>query len=129
MEWDAVFIIGLDSFWLPISLDDRFMGFIPEFNGDPKAEINAMLEAVMKGEKASAWPIDATDSAHIEVICERLRLLYVGITRAKRYLHLSRSSQVTTYHGVEYRQPSKALEVVYNQLSGQRDHKVMSTGS
>lgn len=122
MEWDAVFIIGLDSFWLPISLDDRFMGFIPEFNGDPKAETNAMLDAVMKGEKASVWPIDATESAHIEVICERLRLIYVGITRAKRYLHLSRSSQITSYHGVEYCQPSKALEVIYNQLSGHLNH-------
>ncbi len=116
MEWDAVFITGLDSFWLPSSLDDRFLGLLPEFLGDPKAESQALLKVLMDGKKERVMPIDATDSAHIEIICERLRLLYVGITRARLYLHMSRSRQITRYNRVEYTNPSRALEAVYNHL-------------
>ena len=117
LEWDAVFITGLDSFWLPSSLDDRFLGLVPEYMGDPKAESHALLKILMEGGQEDPLTIDATDSAHIEVICERLRLLYVGITRARVYLHLSRSRQITKYNRVEYTSPSKAVEAMYRHLS------------
>ena len=38
--------------------------------------------------------LSATDLAHVEVIAERLRLLYVGITRARRFLALSWSREI-----------------------------------
>ena len=37
-----------------------------------------------------------TESAHIGIISERLRLLYVGITRARRFLQISRSRKTVT---------------------------------
>ena len=36
----------------------------------------------------------ATDAAHMEIIAERLRLLYVGITRARHYLAVSWSREI-----------------------------------
>jgi superfamily I DNA/RNA helicase len=36
--------------------------------------------------------------AHIDIIAERLRLLYVGITRARRFLQLSRSHATSSYN-------------------------------
>ena len=38
--------------------------------------------------------LSATERSHAEVIAERLRLLYVAITRARRYLVLSWSRQI-----------------------------------
>ena len=46
-------------------------------------------------------------------ISERLRLLYVGITRAKRYLHLSRSRATRQYNKEREAEPATILGVLY----------------
>jgi DNA helicase-2/ATP-dependent DNA helicase PcrA len=96
LEWDAVFLVGIDGFWIPATLASPFLGVHEFLGGDPAAEATAQLRELMVGDAELFPGHTATESAHIEVMSERLRLLYVGITRARRYLHISRS-RMTRY--------------------------------
>jgi DNA helicase-2/ATP-dependent DNA helicase PcrA len=116
LEWDAVFLVGIDGFWLPGSLDAPFLGVHDFLGGDPNAEAVAQLSYLMKGEAGIFEGRTATESAHIEIISERLRLLYVGITRARRYLHLSRSRATRQYNRERDAEPATVLGVLYQYL-------------
>ena len=89
LEWDAVFVVSADGGWLPSSLEDYFMGVSELLGVDANASIEAELRYVMEGESGLYAGRSATDSAHIDVMAERLRLLYVSITRARRFLQIS----------------------------------------
>ncbi|MDX1663132.1 MAG: ATP-dependent helicase [Candidatus Promineifilaceae bacterium] len=119
LEWDAVFLVGIDNFWIPGDLDAPFLG-VHDFLGghDPAAEAIAQLHYLM-GDHTGLHPgRSATESAHIELIAERLRLLYVGITRARRYLHISRSRSVRRYGQARPAAPANVLGVLYRFLQG-----------
>jgi DNA helicase-2/ATP-dependent DNA helicase PcrA len=58
----------------------------------------------------------ATESAHIELIAERLRLLYVGITRARRFLHISRSRQARSRQKEYDIEPATVMGILYRYL-------------
>jgi DNA helicase II / ATP-dependent DNA helicase PcrA len=120
-EWDAVFLVGVDGLWIPGSLDAPFLGVHDFLGGDPTAEAAAQLRYLMEGDTGLYPGRSATESAHIEVISERLRLLYVGITRARRYLHISRSRRVRRYRREERTEAAEAVGVLYQflQESGQ----------
>jgi DNA helicase-2/ATP-dependent DNA helicase PcrA len=92
LEWDLVYLMGVDSDWFPHTLENHFRGEYEFLGGDPAAEARAAL-LNLSGETA-ADSVSATDAAHMDIIAERLRLLYVGITRARRYLALSRSREI-----------------------------------
>jgi DNA helicase-2/ATP-dependent DNA helicase PcrA len=117
MEWDAVFLVGIDGRWVPGDLDGHFLGVDPMVGGDPAAELSAQLHTVMKGDDGLYPGRTATESAHIEVISERLRLLYVGITRARRFLHISRSRQATRRQKDYDTEPATVLGVLYRYLT------------
>ncbi len=95
LEWDLVYLVGVDGEWFPHDLSDRFRGEREFLNADPAEETKAALLRLL-GESASSEHL-ATDDAHVEIIAERLRLLYVGITRARRYLGFSWSRQVPSF--------------------------------
>ncbi len=116
LEWDAVFLVGIDGFWLPGNLDAPFLGVHHFLGGDPTAEVTAQLNYLMKGEAGIFAGRTATESAHIEIISERLRLLYVGITRARRYLHLSRSRATRQYSREREAEPATVIGVLYRYL-------------
>jgi len=112
-EWDAVFLVGIDSMWIPGDLEANFLGTSDFMNGDPIAESRAALLRLMEIESGVYPGRSATDSAHIDIICERLRLLYVGITRARRVLYISRSRQTRRYKK-DYDAPAaSAMKVIY----------------
>ncbi|MEM8857129.1 MAG: ATP-dependent helicase [Chloroflexota bacterium] len=116
MEWDAVFLVGIDGGWIPGSLEGHFQGVDSQLGVDPSAEISAALHDMMDG-GVSLYPgRSATESAHIEVISERLRLLYVGITRAKLYLHISRSRKKRQYRQEQDAEPASAIGVLYKHM-------------
>ena len=71
----------------------------------------------MKGDDGLYMGRTATDSAHIEVISERLRLLYVGITRARRFLHISRSRQASRWQKDYDTEPATVMGVLYRYLT------------
>jgi DNA helicase-2/ATP-dependent DNA helicase PcrA len=87
LEWDLVYILSITPFDFPGSPDDVVLGYHGSL-GNPVEEASTQLRGLMghAGERP-AW--SASESAKLELIAERLRLLYVGITRARRYLFLS----------------------------------------
>jgi DNA helicase-2/ATP-dependent DNA helicase PcrA len=116
LEWDAVFLVGIDGFWIPGSLDAPFLGVHEFLGGDPEAEAVAQLRYLMQGGSGLYDGRSATESAHIDTISERLRLLYVGISRARRYLHLSRSRATRQYNKERDVEPATVLGVLYRYL-------------
>lgn len=88
LEWDVVFLTGLNNSDFPVRLEDKFIGeywFLKEGYKNPKAIIKAEMERVFDG----VTNRDSILEAKFETVAERARLLYVGITRAKEYLFLS----------------------------------------
>lgn len=87
LEWDRVYLMSTNNYDYPSA--DPFDSFIGErwFIRDDlnlEAEALAQLDAMRDGEKYVEGR--ATQNARVEYASERLRLLYVGITRAKREL-------------------------------------------
>jgi len=87
LEWDCVFLLCLTDYNYPTSLSGKFRSdyfyFKDEFRNPiaiGKAEIQRIL-----GESVCTNPFL---QAKIDVVNEKIRLLYVGITRAKEYLVL-----------------------------------------
>lgn len=88
LEWDVVFLTGLNYADFPVSLKDKFIGeywFLKEEYKNPQAVIKAEMQKKIDG----SFSGDPLVKAKIETISEKARLLYVGITRAKQYLFLS----------------------------------------
>lgn len=87
LEWDRVHLMSVNNYDFP-SADphDTFAGekFFARNKLNLRAEGLAQLKTLIGGEEYREGA--ATDEARIEYAAERLRLLYVGITRAKREL-------------------------------------------
>lgn len=97
LEWDFVCLAGIDRFWVPHDLEQAFLGSYPELGGNPTATVQAQLRGLMGDPDAPRDTFQATCEANLETIAERLRLLYVGITRARRHLQVSWSRAVELY--------------------------------
>ena len=111
LEWDLVYLMGVDGDWFPHTLEDSFRGEHESFGSDPAEEARAaLLEVIGEGRDDR---MSATDAAHVEIIAERLRLLYVGITRARRYLAISWSQEIPAGRRLR----PAPLAASYNQLS------------
>ncbi|MCX7709549.1 MAG: ATP-dependent helicase [Clostridia bacterium] len=88
LEWDIVFLTGLNYADFPVTLNDKFIGeywFLKQEYRNPQAFVKAEIENVVDGKQGT----DCVLSSKLETISEKARLLYVGITRAKQYLFLS----------------------------------------
>ena len=79
-------IINADS--MQVYRELRVLTARPDATEEARA---ALLAAIGAGEDEK---MSATDVAHVEIIAERLRLLYVGITRARQYLAVSWSREI-----------------------------------
>lgn len=89
LEWDRVYLLSVNSYDFPSGLADE------QYVTDKwfiRAGLNLEAEALAQL-RASTDPLEnryregmATENARMEYVAERLRLLYVGITRARKDL-------------------------------------------
>jgi len=87
LEWDGVFLICADNLEFPSSLEDAFRGEAFYMPGRaPAVESRMRLEQMLGGEFAAPLGRPLLEQARLEYIAERLRLLYVAITRARHNL-------------------------------------------
>jgi len=86
LEWDTVCLMCVDSLEFPDSLEDAFRDEPYFMSGrSPSTEARKRLEQLADPE-FDPLDEDPVNAARLEYIAERLRLLYVGITRARRNL-------------------------------------------
>ena len=125
LEWDIVFLTGLNNSDFPVDLTDKFVGeywFLKEEYKNPKAISKLELKGLMcdniKEDLIKESLKDSIIAAKMETIAEKARLLYVGITRAKKHLFMS------GYHSnigkKNESKPSKYLTVLKNFISRER---------
>ncbi|MCY3778677.1 MAG: ATP-dependent helicase [Chloroflexi bacterium] len=90
LEWDRVYLISINNYDFPSAEpNDDFIGekwFIRD-DLNLSAEALAQLTALQDGDDYDEG--DASLAARIDYAAERLRLLYVGITRARRALTIT----------------------------------------
>jgi DNA helicase-2/ATP-dependent DNA helicase PcrA len=88
LEWDRVYLMSVNNYDFPAGLPhDRFISekwFVRD-GLNLEAEALAQLEALLSEDDVYEEG-EATQDARLEYAAERLRLLYVGITRARREL-------------------------------------------
>jgi len=88
LEWDRVYLLSVSNYDFPSGQphDDYYSEkWFVRGNLNLEAETLAQLSAISdEGELYVEG--EATREARYELVCERLRLLYVGITRARREL-------------------------------------------
>ncbi|MGQ9838143.1 MAG: ATP-dependent helicase [Cyanobacteriota bacterium] len=93
LEWDQVFIPQLSAYEFPTQYGERRLGLAFLEDVDLQAEALAQLRQLSPKANWDPQADSATKQAFLDLAAERLRLLYVGITRSKRRLTLSVSSQ------------------------------------
>lgn len=97
LEWDRVYLTSVDHIEFPHDVGGAFRGEQWYLEGrDPATEARMQLRALHHWDTRKTPMPDERElirQARLEYIAERLRLLYVGITRARRDLIISYSRQ------------------------------------
>lgn len=116
MEWDAVIITGINKSDFPSSLDDYFRVdrkyLRPDFKY-PEAFVNMDIDKIL-GVNRGKTRASYEDDLKLALIGERVRLLYVGITRAKSSLLLlnSKNKFIESLNRNMFRKDSSYLEIL-----------------
>lgn len=91
LEWDRVYLMSVNNYDFPSAQPhDTYIGekwFIRE-NFNPQAELVDRLTGLLQAEESLIFAPEglATDKSRVDYASERLRLLFVGITRARESL-------------------------------------------
>lgn len=89
LEWDRVYLMSVNNYSFPSAMpQDEYIGerwFVRE-DLNLETESLAQLEAIVDNQTEQYKIGAASQQARLDYAAERLRLLYVGITRAKRDL-------------------------------------------
>jgi DNA helicase-2/ATP-dependent DNA helicase PcrA len=89
LEWDRVYLMAVSNYGFPSAqVYDSYIGerWYVRDSLNLEAEVLAQLDVLQKREPDSYNEGEATLEARLDYAKERLRLLYVGITRARRDL-------------------------------------------
>lgn len=91
MEWDCVFLLQLNKFHFPDNINQKFQcdkWYLKDNYKNTEALIKNQIDLLINGRPTQ----DHYKNTKIEIINEKIRLLYVGITRAKETLIMMGSS-------------------------------------
>lgn len=92
LEWDRVYLMSVNTYDFPSGVaSDQYRGekwFLRgklNLEAEARAQLTALLPGTGTPRPRPAWPEpgEPTEAARLDYVRERLRLLYVGITRAK----------------------------------------------
>ncbi|MCK8816895.1 ATP-dependent helicase [Natroniella sulfidigena] len=100
LEWDTVFVTSLVADEYQTTVDDSFRGeqwYLAKHQSNPVAVAKAELDEKLGKTRRK----DPVFKAKVDVISERLRLLYVAITRAKKRLVLSAYQKRKNWNGTK----------------------------
>jgi DNA helicase-2/ATP-dependent DNA helicase PcrA len=89
LEWDRVYLVGVNNYDFPSAEPHDYYRGESWFIRDRlnlEAEAIAQVELLKNDQLNTYLPGAATEKARLDYAAERLRLLYVGITRAKKEL-------------------------------------------
>ncbi|MGA2490477.1 MAG: ATP-dependent helicase [Anaerolineales bacterium] len=93
LEWDRVYLMSLNNYDFPsLQFNDHYISekWFVRSGLNLEAETLAQLEAALSTDEYESYAEGAaTGQARLDYVRERLRLLYVGITRAKKELILT----------------------------------------
>lgn len=117
LEWDMVYVIGTTESEYPASLRDKIRSeirFLHDYAANPVALAKAELRAVFFRDICP----DPLLAAKADIISERLRLLYVAITRAKESLVISTHRLASKFN--KKVQPAAAYEALRQCINQRR---------
>ena len=112
LEWDCVFLLGMTEFNFPDNIYQKFQcdkWYLKEKYKNPQANIKAEIDLMLQGEVTKNYPKEIKEN----LIKEKIRLLYVGITRAKEMLILSASAK-NSAQDKRNQNPSMYLNILKN---------------
>lgn len=122
LEWDRVYLMAVNNYSFPSALDsEEFIGekwFIRD-NLNLGAEIMAQLDAIIDQKTRGYVMGNASQQDRFDYAAERLRLLYVGITRAKSELIVTwNTGRYWDRGGNRVKQPALPLVHLVEYLNG-----------
>jgi DNA helicase-2/ATP-dependent DNA helicase PcrA len=129
LEWDRVYLLSVNNYDFPSALPhDAFIAekwFVRD-SLNLEEETLAQLEALLSGVRRDAMPSyvegEATQAARLDYAAERLRLFYVGITRARRELIVTWNSGRNADRPQQQAVPFVALQTFWEEhLTGQSE--------
>ncbi len=87
LEWDRVYLMGVNNYDFPLAMDgDVFRGELPFLKGRANLEAEMVKQVDLAASVLPDIPENATLAARQKYAAERIRLLFVGITRARKEL-------------------------------------------
>ena len=116
LEWDCVLILNITSYQYPYMTTDKFKDYYylkDEFK-NPTVLCKNEIAKILGNNICE----DSLKEAKIQIINEKIRLLYVGITRAKEYLILMATQSNEGKWNED--KPSKYFYVLQDYINSQR---------
>lgn len=126
LEWDRVYLMGVNNFSFPSGSDqykDKYRGerwYVRE-NLNLVAETEEQIKQLHTGTLDEYQPGKATEQARLAIASERMRLLYVGITRARRELILTYNTGRNPDR--DPNQPALAFQALGRYIRGQNGNE------